>query len=86
MTKLNSVADSARKAYRRVFQVPSPPGENETLLRSIQSSSSKILSSESLFNEITDEDLIDYATYDILAEKARYSYLIKKAKEKNLHA
>ncbi|MBN7773883.1 DUF2508 family protein [Clostridium aminobutyricum] len=86
MSKLNSVADSAIKAYRKVFRLPSPPGDDESLLMCIQSSSSKILSAESLFNEITDDDLIDYATYDILAEKARYSYLIKKAKEKNLHA
>jgi hypothetical protein len=86
MSKINNVADSARKAYRKVFQLPSLVADDEALLSCIQTSSSKLMTAESLFNEITDDDLIDYATYDILAEKARYSYLIKKAKEKNLHA
>lgn len=54
MTKLNNVADSASESLSRVFLIPFL-GENETLLRSIQSSSSKS-SAESLFNEITDDD------------------------------
>jgi hypothetical protein len=37
-----------------------------------------------LFNEMTDADAVDYASYYLLAARTRYSYLIQLAKKKGL--
>lgn len=85
MIQLSGLADNAEKIYKKIMGIPSPQSENEILISSLRQVNDKIARSESMFNELTDKDLIDYASYNILAEKARYAYLIKQAKKRNLH-
>ena len=57
----------------------------ETLLfDSIKSARSELDRATILFNELTDDTGVDYASYNLLAARAKYSYLLKIAKEKNL--
>ncbi|MHC1722621.1 MAG: DUF2508 family protein [Aminipila sp.] len=85
MIQLNGLADNAEKIYKKLIGAPVPQDESQMLISNLKEVHNKIARSESIFNELTDSDLIDYATYDILAEKARYAYLIKQAKKRNLH-
>ena len=61
-----------------------PYSENEFLLNSLQSARLELNEAANLFNELTDNDAIDYASYNLLAARTRYSYLLKLAKEKRL--
>ena len=61
-----------------------PYSENEFLLNSLQSARLELHEAANLFNELTDNDAIDYASYNLLAARTRYSYLLKLAKEKHL--
>ncbi|MDD6815568.1 MAG: DUF2508 family protein [Firmicutes bacterium] len=61
-----------------------PYSENEFLLKSLQSARLELNEAANLFNELTDNDAIDYASYNLLAARTRYSYLLKLAKEKQL--
>ena len=61
-----------------------PYSENEFLLNSLQSARLELNEAANLFNELTDNDAIDYASYNLLAARTRYSYLLKLAKEKQL--
>lgn len=61
-----------------------PYSENEFLLNSLQSARLELHDAANLFNELTDNDAIDYASYNLLAARTRYSYLLKLAKEKQL--
>ncbi|WP_205666547.1 DUF2508 family protein [Aminipila luticellarii] len=85
MIQFSGLVDNAGKFYKKLTGVPEPPDENQRIISNLKEVHNKIACSESMFNELTDNDLIDYATYDILAEKARYAYLIKQAKKRNLH-
>ena len=85
MIQFNGLADNAEKIYKKLTGVPVPQDEGQMIISNLKEVHNKIARSESIFNELTDNDLIDYATYDILAEKARYAYLIKQAKKRNLH-
>ncbi|QIB70203.1 DUF2508 family protein [Aminipila butyrica] len=85
MIQFSGLADNAEKIYKKITGVPQPPDENQLLLSDLRAVHHKLARSESMFNELTDKDLLDCATYDILAEKARYAYLIKEAKKRNLH-
>ena len=58
--------------------------ENEFLLNSLQSARLELHEAANLFIELTDNDAIDYASYNLLAARTRYSYLLKLAKEKQL--
>lgn len=85
MIRFNDLADNAEKFYNKVIGKPEPVDENQVIISNIKEIRDKIERSESMFNELTDRDLIDCTSYDILAEKARYAYLIKEAKKRNLH-
>lgn len=85
MIQFNGLADNAEKIYKKLTGEPVPQDESQMIISNLKEVHNKIARSESIFNELTDSDLIDYATYDILAEKARYAYLIKQAKKRNLH-
>ena len=61
-----------------------PYSENEFLLNYLQSARLELHEAANLFNELTDNDAIDYASYNLLAARTRYSYLLKLAKEKQL--
>ena len=61
-----------------------PYSKNEFLLNSLQSARLELHEAANLFNELTDNDAIDYASYNLLAARTRYSYLLKLAKEKQL--
>lgn len=58
--------------------------EEERILASIKNAHSEVEQATLLFNEMTDADAIDYASYYLLAAKTRYSYLIQIAKEKGM--
>ncbi|MBE6034861.1 DUF2508 family protein [Aminipila sp.] len=85
MIQFNQLADNAEKLYKKVMGIPAPKDENQMIISDLKHIHDRITRSEAIFNELTDSDLIDYATYDLLAEKARYAYLIKEAKKRNLH-
>lgn len=83
--KLETINDSAARLVHQVFPGTAPKSEAQQIVESIEKARSDLEQAESLFNELTDAQAIDFATYDILAARARYSYLIKLAKERGLH-
>lgn len=58
--------------------------QDEILLNSLQSARMDLEKATDLFNELTDDTAVDYASYNLLAARARYSYLLKLAKENKL--
>ncbi len=58
--------------------------QDELLFKSIKSARLELDKAVELFNELTGDTAVDYASYNLLAARARYSYLLKVAKEKNL--
>lgn len=58
--------------------------DDELLYNCIRSAHSELEQAVSVFNELTDDIAIDYASYNLLAARAKYSYLLKLAKEKQL--
>lgn len=58
--------------------------QDEILLNSLQSARIDLEKATDLFNELTDDTAVDYASYNLLAARARYSYLLKLAKESKL--
>lgn len=58
--------------------------EDEKLYEYIDNARYELDLATKIFNEISDERAIDYASYSLLAAKAKYSYLIQLAKEKKL--
>ena len=58
--------------------------QDEILLNSLQSARIDLEKATDLFNELTDDTAVDYASYNLLAARAKYSYLLKMAKENKL--
>ena len=58
-----------------------PISQDEILLNSLQSARTDLEKAVDLFNELTDDTAVDYASYNLLAARAKYSYLLKLAKE-----
>ena len=58
--------------------------QDEILFNSLQSARMDLEKATVLFNELTDDTAVDYASYHRLAARARYSYLLKLAKESKL--
>ncbi len=58
--------------------------EDDFLMNSIKSARMDVDHAISIFNELTDAEAIDYASYNLLAARTRYSYLLKIAKKKEL--
>ena len=58
--------------------------EDTLLYDSIQTAHSELEQAVSIFNELTDDTAVDYASYNLLAARAKYSYLLKLAKDKKL--
>lgn len=58
--------------------------QDKILVDSIRSARSELDKAVDIFNELTDEAAVDYASYNLLAARARYSYLLKIAKEQKL--
>ena len=58
--------------------------QDEILLNSLQSARLDLEKATDLFNELTDDTAVDYASYNLLAARAKYSYLLKLAKENKL--
>ncbi len=61
-----------------------PHSEEEMLYMSIKNAHSELEKAVGMFNELTDNTAIDYASYNLLAARARYSYLLQLAKDKEL--
>lgn len=75
------VKDVADRVYRHFLNVPDAQTSQERLFAEIREAETAWKLAEGRFNEATDPDLIDFATYDIMAAKSRYEFLIKQAKE-----
>jgi hypothetical protein len=58
--------------------------EYDFLIQSLQDASRELHEANDLFNQLTDEEAIDYASYNLLALRTKYSYLLKLAKEKKI--
>lgn len=71
----------ASRVYRHFLNIPSEQTEEEKLYASIRDAEMEWKIAEERFNQATDPDLIDFATYDIMAARSRYEYLIKTAKK-----
>lgn len=74
----------ADRVYRHFLNMPEVQTEQERLYASIRDAEIEWKMAEGRFNEATDPDLIDFASYDIMAAKSRYEYLIKRAKRQQL--
>lgn len=70
--------------YSRSFYEINPETEEEQLFKSLKNARSELDQAVSVFNELTTDAAVDYASYNLLAAKAKYSYLIQLAKEKEL--
>lgn len=77
----NGVKGVADRVYRHFLNIPTQQTQEERLYASIRDAEIEWKLAESRFNEATDPDLIDFASYDIMAAKSRYEYLIKSAKK-----
>ena len=53
----------------------------KTLFDEIREAHSQWIDAKQYFNNVSDPDLIDYATYRIEAAKARYMYLLNQFKD-----
>lgn len=58
--------------------------EDMDILKNIESARKEWLNATVNFEHISENDIIDYYTYNIKACQIRYEYLLKKAKEKGL--
>ena len=58
--------------------------EEEHLLESIKNAHSEMEQATLLFNEMTDADAVDFASYYLLAARTKYSYFLHLAKERGL--
>ena len=58
--------------------------QDEILFNSLQSARMDLEKATVLFNELTDDTAVDYASYNLLAARAKYSYLLKLAKKSKL--
>jgi hypothetical protein len=58
--------------------------EDDFLVSSIRTARTELDRAICVFNQLTDEEAIDYASYNLLAARSRYSYLLKLAKKKEL--
>ncbi|MDO4553468.1 MAG: YaaL family protein [Bacillota bacterium] len=77
-------AKTAGRVYRHFMNLPAPIDPEAQLLQSIRSAREEWTSAERRFNEATNADMVDCASYSLLAAKARYMYLLKEAKEKGV--
>ena len=59
--------------------------DDDFLLRSIDQARNELARAEALFNELTDQSAVDYASYSILAARAKYAYLLDQAKKLHIH-
>lgn len=62
----------------------SAASEHAVLMDCLHSARQELRDADSLFNELSDGESVDYASYRLLAARAKYSYLIKLAKEKKI--
>ena len=53
-----------------------PISHDDILLNSLQSARTDLEKAVDLFNELTDDTAVDYASYNLLAARAKYSYLL----------
>ena len=58
--------------------------DDEMLYQSIKNARSELDWAVSVFNELTDNAAIDYASSCVLAARTKYSYLLQQAKERDL--
>ena len=58
--------------------------EDDFLVSSIKTARMDLDHAISIFNELTDDEAIDYASYNLRAARTRYSYLLKLANKKEL--
>lgn len=68
----------------KLRQAECPISEDKLLYMSIKNAHSELEQAVGMFNELTDNKAIDYASYNLLAARAKYSYLLQLAKSKNL--
>lgn len=61
-----------------------PRSENELLYMSIKNAHSELEKAVGMFNELTDDTAVDFASYNLLAARAKYSYLLQLAKSKDI--
>lgn len=55
--------------------------EQDPLIINIWKAKKDIEQANNLFSNVSDPDLVDYASHRILADKSYYSYLLKRARE-----
>lgn len=82
--RFTGAKNAADKVYRHFMNLPAAVDPDEQLLLSIHSAKAEWSTAERRFNEATNADMIDCASYSLLAAKARYMYLLKEAKAKGL--
>ena len=58
--------------------------DDEMLYQSIKNARSELDWAVSVFNELTDNAALAYASYYVLAARTKYSYLLQQAKERDL--
>lgn len=58
--------------------------EEKSIFDSILKARSEMEQAACLFNEMTEKEQIDYASYNLLAAKTKYSYLMKMARDKGM--
>ena len=81
-----SAAESARCFLDRFgSETKKAESDGDFLLRSIDQARNELARAEALFNGVTEQSAIDYASYSILAARAKYVYLLEQAKKLHIH-
>lgn len=58
--------------------------DDEFLYNALKTARLEVEQAIDIFNQLTDDVAIDYASYNLLAARTKYSYLLQQAKEKQI--
>ncbi|RKD28860.1 hypothetical protein BET03_07185 [Thermohalobacter berrensis] len=70
---------------RNKFKTPKKDNhDNDDFLKALDEAHKEWKDAENYFKNVTDNDLIDYAIYEMKAARKKYIYLLKEAKRKGI--
>lgn len=77
----NKFLSAVNNFYAKVINGADLRSENEKMIDNIRIAHEEWKNAEAYFQNVTDDDLVDYAIYRVQAAKTRYVYLMKLARE-----
>ncbi len=77
----NKFLSAVNNFYARIISGADLRSEDEKMIDTIRIAHEEWKNAEAYFQNVTDDDLVDYAIYRVQAAKTRYVYLMKLARE-----